>query len=160
MGDEQLHRSVGCQACNYTGYRGRIGVFELLEINDAMSDALRRESAAEFEAEARQSQLYRPLVLSALDFAKQGLTSIEEVLKLADEVVLDDSVNQNNLDEDDSNHDSERSTSVSVNESVESDTLGANIASHVRELDRVDNVEIESILRLVEAVRSLDRNGQ
>ena len=160
MGDEQLHRSVGCQACNYTGYRGRIGVFELLEINDAMSDALRRESAAEFEAEARQSQLYRPLVLSALDFAKQGLTSIEEVLKLADEVVLDDSVNQNNLDEDDANHDSERSTSVSVNESVESDTLGANIASHVRELDRVDNVEIESILRLVEAVRSLDRNGQ
>jgi len=29
----------GCQACNYTGYKGRIGVFELLEMNEAMMNA-------------------------------------------------------------------------------------------------------------------------
>ena len=165
FGEEKFYRSVGCQSCNYTGYRGRIGVFELLELNDAMGDALRRESAAEFEAEARKSKLYRPLVLSALDFAKQGLTSIEEVLKLADEVVLDDNGEGHNGEdanstEADISHDSHHVTSVSANDVAESNTLGANIASHVRELDKVDNVEIESILRLLKAVRSLDRNGQ
>ncbi|PKH05148.1 GspE/PulE family protein [Moritella sp. Urea-trap-13] len=167
FGEEHFYRSVGCQSCNYTGYRGRIGVFELLELNDAMGDALRRESAAEFEAEARKSKLYRPLVLSALDFAKQGLTSIEEVLKLADEVVLDDNHGEGNSSGEDDrsgehefSNDNNHVTSVSANETAVSDTLGANIASHVRELDKVDNVDIENILRLVEVVRSMDRSGQ
>ena len=155
LGDEPFYRSVGCQSCNYSGYRGRIGVFELLEINDAMGDALRRESAAEFEVEARKSKHYRPLVLSALDFAKQGLTSIEEVLKLADEVTLDDHNNDSDI-----RMDSHHSATVSVSEPAVSETLGANIAAHVRELDKVDNVDIENILRLVNAVRSLDRSGQ
>jgi len=126
-----------------------------LEITDAMGDALRRESAAEFEAEARKSKHYRPLVLSALDFAKQGLTSIEEVLKLADEVTLDDRNSESDISMD--NH---HSASVSVSDTAVSNTLGANIAAHVRELDKVDNVDVENILRLVEAVRSLDRSGQ
>ncbi len=83
-----FHRNIGCQSCNYTGYRGRIGVFELLEINDAMCDALRREAPDQFALHARQSKSYRPLVKAALDYALQGLTSVEEVLKLAEEIDL------------------------------------------------------------------------
>src|SRR5690606_2860662 len=46
LGGEQAAQQTyqhgrGCQSCNYTGYKGRIGVFELLEMNAEMVDALR-----------------------------------------------------------------------------------------------------------------------
>ena len=154
LGDAHFSRSVGCQSCNYTGYRGRIGVFELLELNDAMCDALRRESASEFETEARKAKYYRPLVLSALDFAKQGMTSLEEVLKLADELTLDDSSAEQ--DENTTEYNAEH---MIESEAVTSDTIGANIASGIRELDQVDSGDIKKILRLAEVVRALDRSG-
>ena len=76
----------GCQACNYTGYKGRIGVFELLEMNEAMMNALKDNDAREFNKQAVQSEGYRPLAMAALDYAKEGLTSLNEVLKLVEMV--------------------------------------------------------------------------
>ncbi|CAM2782188.1 GspE/PulE family protein [Moritella viscosa] len=155
LSNAHFYRSVGCQSCNYTGYRGRIGVFELLELNDAMCDALRREAPDEFAVEARKTKYYRPLVLSALDFAKQGLTSIEEVLKLADELSLDD-----RSSEDDASQDEYNTEHVIVSDVLTSETFGANIAENIRELDKVDSGDIEKILRLAEVVRALERSGQ
>lgn len=141
---DKLYRSMGCQSCNYTGYRGRIGVFELLEINESMSDALRREAPDEFAFHANQSGLYRPLVMAALDYALDGLTSMDEVLKLADEVV-------------DEEMPTVESAIPQIDEDVIVDTLEADIATGVRELNQVDKNDIQGILRLVEAVRALDR---
>ncbi|KXO11271.1 MSHA biogenesis protein MshE [Moritella sp. JT01] len=155
LGNAHFYRSVGCQSCNYTGYRGRIGVFELLELNDAMCDALRREAPDEFAIEARKTKYYRPLVLSALDFAKQGLTSIEEVLKLADELTLDDRSSDDNASQDEYN-----AEHVIDSDVLTSETFGANIAENIRELDKVDRGDIQKILRLAEVVRALDRSGQ
>jgi len=155
LSNAHFYRSVGCQSCNYTGYRGRIGVFELLELNDAMCDALRREAPDEFAVEARKTKYYRPLVLSALDFAKQGLTSIEEVLKLADELSLDDRSSG-----DDASQDEYNTEHVIVSDVLTSETFGANIAENIRELDKVDSGDIEKILRLAEVVRALERSGQ
>ncbi|QUM79006.1 Flp pilus assembly complex ATPase component TadA [Moritella sp. 5] len=155
LGNAHFYRSMGCQSCNYTGYRGRIGVFELLELNDAMCDALRRDAPDEFAIEARKTKYYRPLVLSALDFAKQGLTSIEEVLKLADELTLDDRSSDDNASQDEYN-----TEHMITSEVLTSETLGANIAGNIRELDKVDRGDIEKILRLAEVVRALDRSGQ
>ncbi|QUM78275.1 Flp pilus assembly complex ATPase component TadA [Moritella sp. 24] len=154
LGTASFHRSVGCQSCNYTGYRGRIGVFELLELNDAMCDALRREAPDEFAVEARKTKYYRPLVLSALDFAKQGLTSIEEVFKLADELTLD----EQNMDNPETKVEYNSEDMIET-EVLPSDTIGANIASGIRELDQVDSGDIKKILRLAEVVRALDKSG-
>ncbi|MED5527009.1 GspE/PulE family protein [Gallaecimonas pentaromativorans] len=74
----------GCQACNHTGYRGRIGVFELLELDGAMNEAMRSQDPQAFTLAAHRHPLYRPLVQMALDYARQGVTSAEEVLKLWD----------------------------------------------------------------------------
>lgn len=76
----------GCTYCNNTGYRGRIGVYELLEMDRPLSDALRREDMSGFAALARNQKGYRPLSLCALDYAAKGITSLEEVLRLAGEV--------------------------------------------------------------------------
>lgn len=78
----------GCGHCNYTGYRGRIGVFELLELDEPMMAALRRNDPQGFAVAARQAPGYRSLATVALDYALQGLTSIDEVLRLVEDVDL------------------------------------------------------------------------
>ncbi|MBL0475000.1 MULTISPECIES: MSHA fimbrial ATPase MshE [Aeromonas] len=80
------HKGRGCQSCNFTGYSGRIGVYELLELDQPMMDALRRNDAEGFAKAARQHEHYRPLALTALDYARQGITSVDEVLRLAEDL--------------------------------------------------------------------------
>ena len=76
----------GCQTCHYTGYKGRIGVFELLEMNEAMMTALKREDTEAFTQAAKVHPEFRPLALAAFDYAKLGITSVEEVLRLVETV--------------------------------------------------------------------------
>ncbi|WP_068544961.1 GspE/PulE family protein [Thalassotalea crassostreae] len=78
----------GCQSCNYTGYRGRVGVFELLELDDTMMDALKRDDTVAFTLAAQNSENYRPLALAAYDLSQQGVTTVEEVLRLAETLDL------------------------------------------------------------------------
>ncbi|RUO80140.1 MSHA biogenesis protein MshE [Idiomarina tyrosinivorans] len=81
-----FYHGSGCQRCNHTGYKGRIGVFELLEMNGPMTDALRDGNTREFVELARVSKGYRPMAMVALDYAEQGITSLDEVLFLAESV--------------------------------------------------------------------------
>ncbi|MFT6901495.1 MAG: MSHA biogenesis protein MshE [Colwellia sp.] len=76
----------GCQTCQYTGYKGRIGVFELLEMNEPMMTALKRDDTEAFTQAAKQHPGFRPLALAAFDYAKLGVTSVEEVLRLVETV--------------------------------------------------------------------------
>lgn len=93
MADLRLKTAQGCHRCSNTGYRGRIGVFELLVINDELADALRRANTSDFVKAARRSRGYTPLVHSALAYAVQGITSLSEVLKVSEQV--DESVDFN-----------------------------------------------------------------
>jgi MSHA biogenesis protein MshE len=89
-GDEAITASYkkgrGCQSCQYTGYRGRIGVFELLEMNDAMMAALKRDDAEAFTELAKANPTFTPLAQAAFNYAKQGIISAEEVLRLVDSI--------------------------------------------------------------------------
>jgi MSHA biogenesis protein MshE len=76
-------RGYGCTNCSHTGYRGRIGVFEMIEIDAGLADALRREDVETFVRLAEQQPGYSSLARSALDFAAEGVTSLDEVLRLA-----------------------------------------------------------------------------
>uniref|UniRef100_UPI0040484479 GspE/PulE family protein n=1 Tax=Vibrio anguillarum TaxID=55601 RepID=UPI0040484479 len=77
-------RGRGCQNCNLTGYRGRIGVFEMLELEHEMMDALRANDAVSFAQAARQSKQYKPLLASAMELALQGVVSLDEVMSLGE----------------------------------------------------------------------------
>lgn len=81
-----FHKGRGCPHCNNTGYRGRVGVFELLEITGALADALRRQDASLFESEARRQPGFSSLAVCALEYAARGVTSLEEVFRLAEHV--------------------------------------------------------------------------
>ena len=76
----------GCPQCNNTGYRGRIGVFEMLELNEDMADALRREDTSGFTHAAHRNPEFHTLAHSALSFAFEGITTLEEVLRLVGEI--------------------------------------------------------------------------
>lgn len=77
-------KGTGCQNCLQTGYRGRIGVFELLEMNEPMMNALKDGDATQFSIAAQNSAGYVPLAKMALTYAKMGITSVDEVLKLVE----------------------------------------------------------------------------
>ncbi|CAV17340.1 GspE/PulE family protein [Vibrio atlanticus] len=74
----------GCQNCNLTGYSGRVGVFEMLELDQPMMDALRANDAVGFAQTARQSENYKPLLASAMELAMQGVVSFDEVMNLGE----------------------------------------------------------------------------
>ena len=82
-GSIQFKHGAGCPHCNNTGYRGRIGVFELLELDDAMADALRHNDTSAFSHAARENRHFRSLSQNALDYALQGVTTLEEVLRVS-----------------------------------------------------------------------------
>ena len=73
----------GCYQCSNTGYRGRVGVYEMLEMDEDMLDALRRRDVSDFTRAARRSPLFRPLGQCAMDYALQGVTSLQEVARVA-----------------------------------------------------------------------------
>lgn len=81
-----LRKGTGCPHCFNTGYRGRIGVFELLEVNHAMADALRDNNVRAFNEVVHNNPLFQPLMYSALEFAMQGITTLEEVMKVSAQV--------------------------------------------------------------------------
>ncbi|MEX1032454.1 MAG: ATPase, T2SS/T4P/T4SS family [Cellvibrionaceae bacterium] len=83
IGNVQFRTGRGCAHCHDTGYRGRIGVFELLEINRAMSNALRDNNVLEFNRAAHNHPHFLPLSYSALELAKEGITSLSEVLRVS-----------------------------------------------------------------------------
>ncbi len=89
--DEQVStikfkRGAGCQNCNHSGYQGRVGVFELLEMTEPMMNALKVSDTVAFTQAAEQSPQYAPLSHVALSYAKLGFTTVEEVLKLVEMV--------------------------------------------------------------------------
>lgn len=83
---DQLKQGAGCTSCHNTGYMGRVGIFELLEMDEAMADALRANDSNAFAQKARASSSYQPLVLSALEKAGQGITSLEEVFRVTEQL--------------------------------------------------------------------------
>ncbi|MCL1050063.1 Flp pilus assembly complex ATPase component TadA [Shewanella abyssi] len=83
---------TGCQSCNGSGYRGRIGVFEMLELDEPMVEAMRSGNPQQFTNAAYNSPNFTPLADSALAYLAQGMTTIEEVAKLVEDV-SDDTLN-------------------------------------------------------------------
>lgn len=76
----------GCALCNNKGYRGRIGIFELLEIDSHLADALRSGDSQNFAARAAQQQGFTTLGESALKLAQQGTTTLAEVMRISGQV--------------------------------------------------------------------------
>ncbi len=75
-------KPVGCPACQGTGYRGRIGIYEIVAVSDGLRDkVMARASLSDLQKFAR-SEGYRDLYTDGLLKAWQGLTTIDEVYRV------------------------------------------------------------------------------
>jgi MSHA biogenesis protein MshE len=75
-------KGAGCTYCNMTGYRGRIGIYELLQITAPLADALRRDDVAAFTSLAKAQPGFVSLADHAMSYALEGITSLEEVARV------------------------------------------------------------------------------
>jgi general secretion pathway protein E len=79
----QVYRPVGCLECRMTGYRGRTGIYELMEVTTEIKELVTREPNLEaLRGQAIRQGMHSLRLSGALKVA-QGLTTIEEVLKVA-----------------------------------------------------------------------------
>lgn len=76
-----LYRATGCAACDGTGYRGRLGVVEVLALSDEIRRLILKQPDARTLEQAARSEGMRTLYEDALARAAGGATSIEEVLR-------------------------------------------------------------------------------
>ena len=74
---------VGCEACSHTGYRGRLAIHELLLVTDEIRDLIARRAPEHQLREAGRRAGMRSLMEDGVDKAAQGLTTLEEVLRVA-----------------------------------------------------------------------------
>jgi MSHA biogenesis protein MshE len=80
LGPQKFMAGAGCTYCNLTGYRGRLAVYELLEFDRTLADAVGRGDLEEFARAARGSAGYLPLAQGAIDYALAGVTSLAEAM--------------------------------------------------------------------------------
>jgi MSHA biogenesis protein MshE len=75
-------RGMGCSACNGTGYSGRQGVYELLEMDAELTHAASHSDPAGFMRTARERMKGHTMAFHALDLVRQGRTSLAEALRV------------------------------------------------------------------------------
>src|SRR5438874_2982883 len=91
LGEEDLGRAwqalgpAGCDACKGTGYKGRMGIYEVMPISDEMRQLIMRNANALDLADQAQKEGVKNLRQSGLLKVKQGLTSLEEIEAVTNE---------------------------------------------------------------------------
>jgi len=82
----KLLHGRGCSHCNGTGYRGRMAVYEMLEMNHELVEAAAHSDAGQFMEAARAHMQGRTLLDHALAQMEQGRTSVAEVMRISNQV--------------------------------------------------------------------------
>ena len=78
----QVKRAKGCARCHGTGYKGRTGIFEVLAVDDDMRDAVKNRSGKRVYRDIVRKAGMVPLREAGLRKVKEGVTSLDEVLRV------------------------------------------------------------------------------
>ncbi|HOX55085.1 MAG: type II secretion system ATPase GspE [Candidatus Omnitrophica bacterium] len=81
----EFYRGKGCMRCKETGFIGRIGIFELLLINDTIKNMIAAKKSANEIKKAAVDSGMRILLDDGLEKVQKGITTVEEVLKVTEE---------------------------------------------------------------------------
>ena len=76
-----VYEPCGCDFCSHTGYYGRIGVFEIMEVNDEIRDLIAENGTTEELERAARNSGMRTLRDNGISYVLNGTTSVEEMLK-------------------------------------------------------------------------------
>jgi type IV pilus assembly protein PilB len=81
VADKRFFRGRGCDTCNNTGYKGRVGLFELMIVNDTIRDMIMQNASIDDLRKAAQSFGMVTLRESGMSKAYEGVTTLEEVVR-------------------------------------------------------------------------------
>ena len=73
---------VGCEVCDLTGYKGRIGIYELLALNDSICSAIRSGKRNDEIRELARQNGMKLMQEYAIERVREGVTTLEEVLRV------------------------------------------------------------------------------
>jgi len=82
----ELMHGRGCSHCNGTGYLGRMGIYEMLEMGREMVEAAAHDSVSHFMTVAAEHMRGKTLLDHALLKMRQGLTTVAEVMRISNQV--------------------------------------------------------------------------
>ncbi len=80
-----VYKAVGCDECYHTGYRGRVGIYELLPIDDELRSVILKTPDAVHLRKSAIAKGFKPMRYDGLLKILQGVTTIEEVLATTQE---------------------------------------------------------------------------
>ncbi len=86
IGNKKFYRGRGCEFCNNSGFKGRVGLFELLVMNDELRDMIMRNASTDDLRERAKAYGMVPLRDAGLEAVYQGMTTLEEIVR---ETVVD-----------------------------------------------------------------------
>jgi len=75
-----VYRPKGCEHCYHTGYKGRVGIFELLPLDETLRTIILKNSDAMSIKRAAMAQGFQPMRIDGIRKILQGITTMEEVL--------------------------------------------------------------------------------
>lgn len=81
--DFTIYEPCGCVQCDNTGYKGRIGVYEIMEVTPELRPLISHKASAEEIKQVALSQGMHTLRMSASQYVKDGTTSISEMIKVS-----------------------------------------------------------------------------
>lgn len=79
-----LYQGKGCSACNNTGYRGRIAIFEMIAITPELKDLILKSPSTKQIWDLAKRQGSHTIFEDGVDKVKAGITTLEEVLRVAE----------------------------------------------------------------------------
>ena len=78
-----IYRGKGCSSCNHTGYKGRIGIFEMIIMTPELRDLILKNPSSQEIWKMARTQGARSMFESGIKKIKNGLTTAEEVFRVA-----------------------------------------------------------------------------
>lgn len=81
----KFYKPVGCEQCGKEGYKGRLGIYEVLEVDDDMKVMISQKAPAEEIEKAAKEKGMLTMVEDGFEKATQGVTSVEEILRVTRE---------------------------------------------------------------------------
>jgi len=72
-------KNTSCPICNGIGYKGRVGIYEVMKVNDSIRDLIMKQSNADQIRDRAFEKNGRPLLAYGMNLVKSELTTIEEV---------------------------------------------------------------------------------
>ena len=80
-----FYHGEGCHRCNNSGYKGRVGIYEVMEVNEKISDQINNRANADVIKKIAREQGMSTMFEDGLAKAQQGITTIEEILRVTKE---------------------------------------------------------------------------